>query len=405
MNFELSNAFFGDFDGDGVPDLSFGQDGSTGIDYGYDADVVYHEFGHSAVSELAPSLAFIQADGWGMEWVSGAVREGAADGWAMLLTHDPVVGEYAGGIGDRPAVRDLQTLRRCPDDLQGEVHADGELLGSLVWAFMDHPDIVADVAAELLFGATALWGSQLDWPRVGTAFVDTAADVLASAAVDATTTHAATLEVLERSGIPSCGRSIPLQNGQQVELFVPTLGLQGDLSELPGCVQLTVDVPADAISATLDVSRFDGPEGMGWVVHGRVGDRIRHRFTEVDALGLGFATAAEYDWRVEGDGPRVMAFDLDSEPPVVPGETLFLSVASRNAGTLTPLDFTFGRLALATEVGRVAQLVLDHGQPGWGCGLDTGATPGWGWPVLGIVACRRRRRDIARRDIACENAR
>jgi len=47
-NFPLTNAFFGDFDGDGDRDLSFGIT-DDGYNFGYDSDVVYHEFGHALV--------------------------------------------------------------------------------------------------------------------------------------------------------------------------------------------------------------------------------------------------------------------------------------------------------------------------------------------------------------------
>ncbi|MBT3222385.1 MAG: hypothetical protein HN348_25205, partial [Proteobacteria bacterium] len=41
VNFGMQNAFYGDFDGDGEPDISLGQS-EDGVDFGYDADVIYH---------------------------------------------------------------------------------------------------------------------------------------------------------------------------------------------------------------------------------------------------------------------------------------------------------------------------------------------------------------------------
>ena len=144
VNFPTANAFFGDFDDDGVPDISFGHSSSTGVDFGYDADVVYHELGHAVVDLLAPELPYVQADELGMSWVSGSINEGAADVFAMVLTGDPLVGEHAGVGSSDGAIRDLAALRRCPDDLRGEVHYDGEIFGALMWSLQEHEEVGAD---------------------------------------------------------------------------------------------------------------------------------------------------------------------------------------------------------------------------------------------------------------------
>src|SRR5690606_8484190 len=94
LNFPMTNAFFGDFDGDGRGDVSFGTS-EDGHDFAYDADVVYHEFGHSLVDGLG-SPGFLNADAIGLDWVGGGLNEGSADVLAMLLTLDPLMAEYAG---------------------------------------------------------------------------------------------------------------------------------------------------------------------------------------------------------------------------------------------------------------------------------------------------------------------
>ena len=88
------------------------------------SDVVYHEFGHSVHHHAV-------IDGVGM--VDGGVGEGMADVLAALITRDHGMGRGF-FFNDQP-LRDLdqtQTLR-YPDDLTGEVHADGEIVGQAFW--------------------------------------------------------------------------------------------------------------------------------------------------------------------------------------------------------------------------------------------------------------------------------
>jgi hypothetical protein len=394
VNFEWANAFFGDFDGDGVPDVSFGQDEVTGVDLGYDGDVVYHELGHAVVGVLAPELGFVAGDGVGLQWAPGAVNEGAADIWAMLMTGDPQVGEYAGAAFDQPAIRDLSALRRCPDDLGGEVHLDGEILASFGWALIDDPRVGPEVVRELLLGATPLWGPGLDWAGVGESLAVTADDLLAASAIDGAT-HARIAEVLDESGLVGCGRVVSLAPGVPVVQYLLTGGLAGDLERLPGGVGLSIDVPDAAVAVSIDVSEFLGDPELGWAVYGRVGEPVGHEFTVIDAIGLGFAVPTVYDWLVDGEGAERF------EVPALPrGETLYLSVSSRNLGGLAPFVFDFGRITLAVEVEEATAPLAPEAAAGCGC-----ATGPRSWPLgallfgmfLGPTAARATARSAAAR--------
>jgi cysteine-rich repeat protein len=88
------------------------------------ADVVYHELGHTlhhrviipAVGEFNPSMS-----------------EGAADTLAVAMTGDPGVGR--GFYLDNRPLRDLApaTRKQWPADATGEVHAEGEIYGQVMW--------------------------------------------------------------------------------------------------------------------------------------------------------------------------------------------------------------------------------------------------------------------------------
>jgi cysteine-rich repeat protein len=110
------------------------------------ADVVYHEFGHSLHKH-----AIIPGVG---QW-DGALSEGVSDVLASLLTNDPGMGR--GFFFNNDALRDLNPTgmeRRWPDDVTGEVHDDGEIIGGTLWDLRR--------ALETKLGAAAGYQKMLD---------------------------------------------------------------------------------------------------------------------------------------------------------------------------------------------------------------------------------------------------
>ncbi len=90
------------------------------------ADVVYHEYGHSINSDVYGH--------YGGNFGNGALGEGYADTWANGLTLDPVLG--IGFYTNNPTgfVRRYDINKKVyPQDLQGEVHADGEIIAGAWW--------------------------------------------------------------------------------------------------------------------------------------------------------------------------------------------------------------------------------------------------------------------------------
>ena len=88
-------------------------------------DVVYHEYGHAINDYRYNSTS-------GM-W-NGALNEGFADVWAISLTETPVLG-YGWDLVD-PTIfvrRYDQNRKVYPQDLVGEVHADGEIIAGCFW--------------------------------------------------------------------------------------------------------------------------------------------------------------------------------------------------------------------------------------------------------------------------------
>ena len=89
-------------------------------------DVVYHEYGHG--------INFDLYNFYGGNFTNGALGEGYADTWANGLTEDPILG--TGFYKNNPAgyVRRYDIGKKIyPQDLIGEVHADGEIIAGAWW--------------------------------------------------------------------------------------------------------------------------------------------------------------------------------------------------------------------------------------------------------------------------------
>ncbi len=87
-------------------------------------DVAYHEYGHAINSGRYNS-------GSGM-W-NGAMNEGFADIWAFSLTNSPLIGLGWDLVDPTINIRDYQDRKVYPQDLVGEVHADGEIIAGCFW--------------------------------------------------------------------------------------------------------------------------------------------------------------------------------------------------------------------------------------------------------------------------------
>ncbi len=132
--------------------LVFGQ-GTKG-DFGFDGDVIYHEFGHATI--YTAGIAGMEfTDKYGISNEPGSVHEGIADTFAFLMTDNTCTGEYASeaivkwatsqggmvemdseGTGDskvycmRTALNEYSVF----EDFIGEVHWDGQPLLAANWA-------------------------------------------------------------------------------------------------------------------------------------------------------------------------------------------------------------------------------------------------------------------------------
>lgn len=87
-------------------------------------DVVYHEYGHG--------INYYRYGNSGMG--NGALHEGYADIWGLAITQNPVLGQGISLSDPNDYVRRYDIDKKIyPQDITGEVHADGEIIAGCWW--------------------------------------------------------------------------------------------------------------------------------------------------------------------------------------------------------------------------------------------------------------------------------
>ena len=371
-NFPLTNAFFGDFDGDGVRDLSFGIS-DDGYNFGHDADVIVHEYGHALVREMAGSM-WMQADELGLDWTPGALNEGVADTFAMIHNPDSILAESM-ARSDRweKGIRDLSVERTCPGDLQSQVHRSGRVWGSTMWRLVAHPSVGPDVVSELLVGSVSTWSNDTDWPDAGRSFVDAAQRLLDVGAIDEET-RAIVEETIQASGMMDCDRIIDLSDTDAMRLTLLNYGLGGEYEQVPAGVQFKHPIPSGVDRVRVSISDFNGPElGTGLAIYLRMDAPIQHETTRIEGLGLNHALPTDFDAVFEMDeSDGEIWVDADSLPGFAEGGVLHGSLAAINR-TRGFMDVTYASVVVHADAYMAAGFVeVQEGPATGGCATAAG---------------------------------
>jgi Zn-dependent metalloprotease len=125
------NSHYSPFD----KDLTFGV---GGVDDAEDAEIIAHEYGHAIQDDQVP--------GWGESHEGGSMGEAfgdylAASFFACLKSRilRPTMGNWdaVAYSGDEPpCLRRLDSNKKYPKDIVGEVHADGEIWSACLWELL-----------------------------------------------------------------------------------------------------------------------------------------------------------------------------------------------------------------------------------------------------------------------------
>lgn len=223
--------------------IVFGQYQQT--DFSYDASVIYHEYTHAMIGTTR--LGGVLIDSYGLDNLPGAMNEGFADYFSSSVRDSPLIGTYALTFGGEHAKRDLSQVRKCPDDLFSEVHADGKIIGSTMWSLRQI--LGADIADGIILTALQQFSQQTNLEVASKLIYNEAKKVSPEAG-------ATTKEVLTNHGMLGCVRAKKLVDFavQTSENKVPyaiegkaDMGPNLKLPDgVPGYVQFWLNAPTDA---------------------------------------------------------------------------------------------------------------------------------------------------------------
>lgn len=353
----FDNAFFAEKD----PLLSpvFGLDGDamwfgqgTAADFGYDGDVVYHEFGHFVVSRTIKLGGTTWQDAYGLSYSPGGLNESIADIHSFMVTDDPELGEYTTtglGFPKGKGLRSATNTFVFPQAITGEVHQDAEPHTAAVWKVYGALDAAKKASFQKAFLETLLTAPQGDL-----GFADFAELLIKKieTRLDAATGAALRTAYEERGIKKDEPRVRPYVEGG-IKSAVSTLGIHApgksdmpsgkSASLVPNLFQIGYDAPAGGttkVHVTFKMLQRGGSFGSGSggafggssgtpftpTLLAKLADPITFKYAPLshDATATGTCTV--------DSGKTSGACDLELEVPGKYGETAKLMLMVANTG-------------------------------------------------------------------------
>ncbi len=259
--------------------ISLGQ-ADTG-DFAYDADTIYHEFMHSVTDSVA-HLLYMGADIYGMFVFPGGLSEGLSDVMAVAITGDPDMGEYIIG-------RNLVNDRTCPDDIAGESHYDGEIIGGACWEI--HELVGGPDLERLAYGAVTMLTPTASYAQFAAGMMTTAEAMETDGDLTADEVDGIAAILADR-GIDTCERVMSLDGGETYTVAAMGMISMGSCDMMdfalaagysfPPSFQWSIEVPPGATSLTIDaqVTALGPGDRYVWV-NLRAGNYVQYEMVEI----------------------------------------------------------------------------------------------------------------------------
>ncbi|MEM9072654.1 MAG: M36 family metallopeptidase [Myxococcota bacterium] len=298
--------------------MAFGQGRQ---DFGYDGDVVYHEYGHAIVDVTARLSSFNVDPRLGVGYENGGLNEGFADYFSATITGDPNLADYFAGAGElagEGGLRELDNTLRCADDLFGESHADGRIWAGALWDIRE--GIGTEKADALAFLTLSMLSDGSDFRDAGEALRMSAMSLDTLTAEDVAAVDA----VIETRGLLTCERVVPMVPDRVYRGFSGQDFLTGNLGGGVVPLHYSIEVPPNAQSITF---RLDSATGAGqYDVFVRNNSRVRYVGSRRPPL--------QADATFEG--ARVIRISRGTEHPLPRCGTIFLAIIATDILTRGP---------------------------------------------------------------------
>jgi hypothetical protein len=316
VGYAVYNAYFYQGNADIPPQITFGQDT---VDFAYDADVAFHEFGH-AINRSMWSHVWYFADRYGMDTSPFGIEEGFADIWAQTLAGDPVMNAYI--TRSRTADNDLV----CPDDLRAEGHMEARILSGYGWDVRER--VGSEAWEHAVYRTLPFLESQAAFDDLVYALIASAEDLDAEGEVpipgdmtDALVEEAETRGLLD----PDClDRLVPLPEGEKKLVY----GYGRDRTyghDFPFGLQWKIEAPADAAALKLVFEwAYPDDEEPGYRVHLSRGKPVEvtwYPVSDLDESEPGFAVLADHTLN---GAPVQVGYPFIGLDPLEPGEEVYV---------------------------------------------------------------------------------
>lgn len=335
----MDNAYFSE-QGMGAPWntnnlIAIGQ--GTTFDFADDSDVFLHEFTHY-VSHVGIgfNMSNYASNEYGLSPHSGSIGEGLADYFACTVNGDPLMGEAA--LVPFGSGRDLtDTSKVCPDDVFGEVHFDGEIIGSVSWTLYE--SFGKANADQLIWGAMTLLLPYATFGDYAQGLVQTAGEMVTGGqlvAADVQTLQ----DALDARGLSDCFHELPiaptaprLLNMFGLDLIGMYMGGDCQSARNDGFLlsslfhfEATPAAADEGIRLSVQITP-EGGSDLLWKIFARAGEHV--------AFGTGGGMMPEVtdydyqtDWLTTTSGEVVI--DNSSSPPFDSSETYHFVVVHQN---------------------------------------------------------------------------
>ena len=301
------------------------------VNYAYDADTAYHEYGH-AINDLFWQHVWMAKDEYGLDLSMFAVEEAIADLWSSTFSQDPVLNAYV------TTSRNVDNKSSCPFSLYSEGHYDSRFVSGFLWDV--RKVIGGDPFNHILYRSLSFLDKDVTFVDFVEALETSASDLASEETAGVEAWHVDVFQEKARArGLldEAClKRLVPFED-KQTRYVVGYGRDRTNKTNFPFGLQWVISSDGDNRSIHLDLDWIypdaddDGQEiTPGYRVHVRKNRPVEVVWRDPDNLDEGddaFDVVADFTW--EGS-PRAVEYPLIGGEPLEKGEQVYVLVSAES---------------------------------------------------------------------------